>query len=315
MTPVRRATVRKGSRSAKPLRLRRRATPRQPRKVRRRLAKRAAKGKAPKKAPGRSAKAPAKRAKARAAPKAAPSRVAAEAAGAGPGAGAPALAPGKLRIALFGAGGTLGSRIAAEAVARGHAVTPVQRTAGFVKLGPRRVGVRRGDAFDADSVASVAKGHDAVVSAVAPPPGQPELLVRAARGLVAGCRAAGVPRLLVVNGAGSLLVPQVDPRLGEAMPLLDTPDFPADWRPTALAHRDALAYLRDAATGLQWTAVSPPALIQPGVRTGRYQIGTERLLRGRDGHSRISAEDYAVAVVDELEKARFKGKRMTVAWP
>jgi uncharacterized protein len=153
------------------------------------------------------------------------------------------------------------------------------------------------------------------VSAVAPPPDHPELLVRAARGLVAGCRAAGVQRLVVVNGAGSLLVPQVDPRQGESMPLLDTPDFPAAWRPTALAHREALAYLRDAATGLQWTAVSPPAVIQPGVRTGRYQIGTERLLRGRDGHSRISAEDYAVAVVDELEKARFKGKRMTVAWP
>ncbi|MEK6975892.1 MAG: NAD(P)H-binding protein [Candidatus Thermoplasmatota archaeon] len=223
--------------------------------------------------------------------------------------------PGKLRIAVFGAGGTLGSRIAAEAVARGHLVTPVQRSPGFVKLGAHRVGMRRGDAFDSASVANVAQGHDAVVSAVAPPADKPELLVRAARGLVAGCRAAGVPRLVVVNGAGSLLVP-VDPRFGtDAKQLLDTPEFPRDWRPTAVAHRDALAYLKDAAGGLQWTAISPPALIQPGVRTGRYQLGTDRLLKGRDGQSRISAEDYAVAVVDELEKGRFKGKRMTVAWP
>jgi uncharacterized protein len=96
---------------------------------------------------------------------------------------------------------------------------------------------------------------------------------------------------------------------------MDTPEFPKDWRGVSLGHRDALAYLRDAASGVQWTAISPPAIITPGVRTGRYQIGTDRLLKGRDGQSRISAEDYAVAVVDELEKGRFKGKRMTVAWP
>lgn len=232
---------------------------------------------------------------------------------------APALASplpaGKLRVAVFGAGGTLGSRIAAEAAARGHQVTPVQRTPGFLKMGARRVGLRRGDAFDADSVARAAGGHDAVVSAIAPPPDKPEMLVRAARSLVAGCRKAGVPRLVVVNGAGSLLVTHPDFRQGDFTQLLDSPDFPKEWRPTALAHREALGYLRDAASGVQWTAVSPPALIAPGVRTGQYQIGTDRLLRSKDGKSQISAEDFAVAVVDELEKGRFKGKRMTVASP
>lgn len=274
--------------TSKRLGQRRRATPKQPRKLRRRMAARAT-PKAARASPKDRAKAPAKR------------RPAA----------APAL--GKLRIALFGAGGTLGSRIAAEAVARGHLVTPVQRSAGLVKVGRARVGARRGDATDAASVAEVAKGHDAVVSAVAPPPDKPELLVRAARGLVAGCRAAAVPRLVVVSGAGSLVVGEPG-RDGDPLRLLDTPEFPQAWRPTAAAHRDALAYLRDAATGLQWTAISPPATIAPGVRTGQYQLGTDRLLKGRDGKSRISAEDYAVAVVDELEKGRFKGKRMTVAW-
>ncbi len=285
--------------TSKRLASRRRATPKQPRKVRRRMAARA------------TPKAAGKAAKTKASPAPKPKKAARKAP-----AQPAAPATGKLRIALFGAGGTVGSRIASEAAARGHLVTPIQRTAGFVKIGRARVGTRRGDATDAASVADVAKGHDAVVSAVAPPPERPDLLVRAARGLVAGCRAAAVPRLVIVNGAGSLLVPAPDPHRGpDQIMLLDSAEFPRDWRPTAIGHRDALEYLRDAAAGLQWTAISPPALIAPGVRTGRYQIGTDRLLRGRDGQSRISAEDYAVAVVDELEKGRFKGKRMTVAWP
>lgn len=294
---------RKRQRPAKRLGQRRRATPAQPRKVRRRMATRSAAKPAKRAGSGR-------RSAPKARPKAAPSPQP-----------PPVLRPaapvaGKQRVVVFGAGGTLGSRIAAEASARGHAVTPVQRSPGFAKLAGKAAGMRRADATDAAAVGEVAKGHDAVVSAVAPPMDRPEQLVRVARAMVAGCRAAGVHRLIVVNGAGSLLVPAPDPqRREDHRQLMDSPGFPKDWRPVAQAHRDALQFLKDAGAGLQWTAISPPASIAPGVRTGRYQIGTDRLLRGRDGQSRISAEDYAVAVVDELEKGRFKGKRMTVAWP
>jgi putative NADH-flavin reductase len=223
---------------------------------------------------------------------------------------AAAAAPGRrLRLVLFGAGGMVGSRIAREALARGHHVTAVQRNAGGLDLDGRHVMTVEGDATDPDSVAALAKGADAVVSAVSPrnPPGA-DTLPRAARALLAGVRKAGVRRLVVVGGAGSLSV-------GPSTMLLDSPQFPEAWKPEAREHLEALHVLRREGTGVDWTFVSPPAVFQPGKRTGAYQVGQDALLTAKDGQSRISVEDYAVALVDEVEKGANKGRRMTVAWP
>jgi putative NADH-flavin reductase len=110
---------------------------------------------------------------------------------------------------------------------------------------------------------------------------------------------------IIVNGAGSLEV-------APGVQLIDTPDFPAAWRPVALAHRDALQVYR--ASDLDWTALSPVAFIAPGERTATYRTGTDRLLTDEEGQSRISAEDYAVALVDEIETPRFVLQRFTVAY-
>ncbi|HLZ57791.1 MAG TPA: NAD(P)H-binding protein, partial [Ktedonosporobacter sp.] len=110
---------------------------------------------------------------------------------------------------------------------------------------------------------------------------------------------------IVVGGAGSL---EVAPGLH----LVDTPDFPAAWKPTALAHRDALEVYRKA--NLDWTYVSPAALIAPGERTGTYRTGTDKLLTDEKGESRISAEDYAIAILDEVEHPHFIRRRFTVAY-
>src|SRR5207245_11451268 len=118
---------------------------------------------------------------------------------------------------------------------------------------------------------------------------------------------AGVRRLLLVGGAGSL---EVRPGLQ----LVDTLEFPAAWRPVALAHRDALAVYRAAPPGLDWTYFSPAALIEPGKRTGTYRTGNEQLLTDRMGKSRISAEDFAVALLDEVERPAHVPQQITAPY-
>jgi uncharacterized protein len=211
-----------------------------------------------------------------------------------------------MKIALFGAGGHIGRQIAAEALARGHQVEAVVRDPR--KLTLPGVAVREGDATDAASVARAVAGQDAAIDAVGArlPDGDPQVVVRAVQGLVAGLEQARVARLLVVGGAGSLEV-------APGVQVVDTPEFPAAWKPVALAHRDALALLRQNAT-LDWTYLSPAALIEPGPRTGVYRLGGDQLLTDENGASRISIADYAKALIDELETPRHVRQRMTVAY-
>jgi uncharacterized protein len=205
--------------------------------------------------------------------------------------------PDDMKIALFGARGTIGQRIAAEAKARGHPVTSLGRET---------------DVTDAASVARAVAGHDAVVSAVGPGLGPdsrpPGMLSAAARALLAGAKTAAVRRLVVVGGAGSLEV-------APGKQLVDQPGFPEAWKAVAVAHRDALeVYRASRDPAVEWVYVSPAALIQPGERTGKYRIGGDGLLVDARGESRISAEDYAVAIVDELEQRAHSRARISVAY-
>jgi uncharacterized protein len=216
-----------------------------------------------------------------------------------------------VRIAILGAGGVLGQPIAREALARGHEVTAVVRDVAHFQQGDNRLTVVRGDAMDAGSVASVAKGADAVVNTVSPRPsktGQPaSSLTAVARALIAGLPRAGVTRLIIVGGAGSLLTP-------DGKQHVDAPDFPAIYRAEALAQRDALDVYRAEAGALDWTYISPAGMILPGERTGKYRVGGDHLLTDATGQSRISNEDYAMAVVDELERPAHLRRRITVAY-
>jgi putative NADH-flavin reductase len=212
-----------------------------------------------------------------------------------------------MKIVLFGASGTIGSRIAREALARGHDVTAVVRDPAGVPAGGEHLGAEGGDVTNAADVARVARGAEAIVSAVAPTGGQPlSMLTDAARALIAGARQAGVKRLVVVGGAGSLEAP-------EGGRVMDRPAFPDAWKPIAQAHADALELYRTGGRGLDWTYLSPAAIVEPGVRTGRYRTGEDRLVVDNQGSSHISAEDFAVALVDELERQAHPGRRFTVA--
>ncbi len=209
-----------------------------------------------------------------------------------------------MKVVLFGASGMIGSRILAELVRRGHSVLAVVRHPDNV---PAATGVTavQGDVTDRASVAARAHGADAAISAYSPPRTNPGSLVEAIRALVAGLTDAGVRRLIVVGGAGSL-------EIAPGIQLVDTPEFPPAWMGIALAHRDAIPVLKQA--DLDWSYFSPAGLIEPGQRTGKFRLGGTRLVANDRGESKISVEDYAVALVDELENPRHVRQQFTVGY-
>ncbi len=213
-----------------------------------------------------------------------------------------------MKIALFGASGTIGQRIQREALGRGYSVTAIVRDRSRVLGQDPRLVVEEGNILDAESVAEKVAGHDAVVSAFGPGASQrAETVVESIHSLIAGLTKAGVKRLVVVGGAGSLEV-------APGVRLVDSPEFPPAWKGIALAHADALGALRKEGDVVEWTYLSPAALIEPGERTGTFRLGGDQFFTDAQGQSRISAEDYAVALVDELEKRQHVRGRFTVAY-
>ncbi|MCF2527530.1 NAD(P)-dependent oxidoreductase [Yinghuangia soli] len=213
-----------------------------------------------------------------------------------------------MRITVFGAAGSVGSRVAAEASARGHEVTGVVRSRARLAELPSGVHGRVGDAAEPQDVARLAAGQDLVVSATRPAPGQEAELVAATRGLLAGLAGSGV-RLLLVGGAGSLRIPG-----GGGLTVVDGPDFPPSWRPIALACNDQLDAVTADSGAVDWAYLSPPAILEPGERTGAYRLGTDELVVAADGTSSISVEDLAVALVDEAERPKHHRVRFTVGY-
>lgn len=215
-----------------------------------------------------------------------------------------------MKIVLFGATGNVGRRVIAEALRRGHEVVGVVRDPARSASPDPRVRLVRGDALDAASVVEVTRGADAVVNAISPRPGTTGVapsLADAARALIAGLGVSGVKRLVVVGGAGSL---EVSPGVA----LMDAPGFPEAYLSEAIEGRDALAVYRTEARDLDWTFLSPAAEIGPGERTGTYRTTLDQFLADEQGRSFISYEDYAVALLDELEKPRHVGQRFGVAY-
>src|SRR5450830_670722 len=203
-----------------------------------------------------------------------------------------------MKIAIIGATGNVGSRLLDEALRRGHSVSAIARKASALAA-RANLSTHDVDVHHSDAVAAVLKGHDAVISSG-------RFATIAAADIVAPLKQAGVKRLLVVGGAGSL---EVAP--GAA--LVDTPQFPAEYKPEALAGRTFLESLRNEAT-LDWTFLSPSALFIPGERTGKFRLGKDQLLTAADGKSWISMEDYAIAMLDETEKPAHIRQRFTVGY-
>jgi putative NADH-flavin reductase len=202
-----------------------------------------------------------------------------------------------MKIAVLGASGRAGSEIVREAVARGHDVLAIARNPEKI---PAIDGVtaKTGDASDPEALAALIAGSDAVISALH--------FDISAETLLSAIRKAGVPRLLVTGGAASLEV-------APGQRLIDSPEFPEEWKPFAMGgitFLDALRQIDD----VDWTFFSPAALIFEGPRTGTYRPGTDQLVTDESGESRISFADYAIAMVDELEAHKHSRARFTAAY-
>lgn len=213
-----------------------------------------------------------------------------------------------MKIGLFGATGKIGKQILEEALRRGHEVTVIVREPSRsvdTPSGEGNLHVAVADVLHPDSVEEAIAGQEVIISAYGPKFGEENDLAEAARSLVEGVRKSGVGRLLVVGGAGSL---EVEP----GVRLMDTPGFPDEIRPLARAHAEAYEVI--ASSDINWTYLSPAAVIEPGERTGEFRIGLKQLIRDELDQSRISIEDYAVAMLDEVEDPHFIKERFTVAY-
>lgn len=202
-------------------------------------------------------------------------------------------------VAILGITGRAGSRIATELLQRRHTVTGIARNVAQAATQPG-LSLKAGDVTDADALAALLKGHDVVVSSTRFVGGTN------AATLITAAKQAGVKRIIVVGGAGSLEV-------APGVALVDTPEFPEIYKAEATGGRAFLQTLR-AETELDWTFLSPSAVFEPGERTGRFRLGGDRLLTDASGNSRISMEDYAIALADELETPRHSRARFTVGY-
>jgi uncharacterized protein len=212
-----------------------------------------------------------------------------------------------MRIVVFGASGKAGSRIVSELLSREYEVTAVVRDKSTYMRRERNLTIAEGNILDSGTVKQIAAGHNAVISAIGPskPEDSVNIVEEAAKSLVAGLKNQNSVRLIVLGGAGSLEV-------ASGSLLIDAPGFPEAWKPVAKAHINALAIYKK--SEIDWTYVSPAAMLEPGERKGKYRVGLDSLLTDAKGESRISMDDLAIAIADELEKPAHRRMRFTVAW-
>ncbi|WP_216587964.1 NAD(P)-dependent oxidoreductase [Streptomyces brasiliscabiei] len=212
------------------------------------------------------------------------------------------------RIVVFGSAGKAGSRVVAEAAARGHEVTAVARD--IARLGELPEGVRAvaGDVTDTETVASLAEGADTLVLTVGGPDAR--LYTEAVATTAAAVRTVGPkgPRIVHMGGGASLLNE-------DGVRFFDAPGFPQEYKPYAIGQIQALDAYHALGDDVTWTYLSPPPVhFAPGERTGHYRTGLDQPVVGADGQARISYEDYATALLDEIETPRHLNRRFTVGY-
>lgn len=235
-----------------------------------------------------------------------------------------------MRIGVIGASGTIGSRVVTEAVGRGHHVEAYSRDPERAAGAERRDNVTWAgvDALDPASIAAVLPGLDVLISAFQPGNAaqdmadtlrrsiaDPTVYATVARALLKALESHPRTRLLVIGGAGSLEVAPGVVRADSDELLhatLDEVGLPREYAAAVRGHRDALNVLRT--SNRLWTYFSPAEDIAPGERTGRFRVGGDQPVLDADGRSQVSAEDAAVALIDEVELPRFVQRRFTIGY-
>jgi putative NADH-flavin reductase len=214
-----------------------------------------------------------------------------------------------MKVALIGATGFVGTAVLNEALNRGYDVTAIARDPKKVNVASDKLTLVAADVYDADKLADVLKGNDAVVNTFNAGWANPDLyndFIKGSEAIQQATKLAGVKRLLVVGGAGSLYA-------APGLQLVDTPQFPAEWKTGATAARDYLNIIKKEEE-LDWTFLSPAINLHPGTRTGKFRLGTDEPIFDADGKSEVSVEDMAVAILDELENNQFVKRRFTLGY-
>lgn len=217
-----------------------------------------------------------------------------------------------MKIALIGATGFIGSAILKEALDRGHIVTAIVRNTHKISIESPHLITLKADVLNEDEVAEAVKGHEAVISAYNSGWANPDIydeFLKGSQSIQAGVKKAGVKRLIIVGGAGSLFV-------APGVQFIDTPRFPAERKQGALAARDYLNILKNE-KDLDWTFLSPAIEMHhgtSGVRKGAYRTGLENPVFNNEGRSVVSVEDTAVAIIDELEEPKHIRERFTIGY-
>ncbi|WP_111895457.1 NAD(P)-dependent oxidoreductase [Acinetobacter sp. MB5] len=215
-----------------------------------------------------------------------------------------------MKVVVLAATGQAGRTILSELILRGHEVTAVARTPS--KL-PKSIHTIQDDLSNVDRIAEIIQGADVVVSAFGPPKidrffsdeSYTDELARVTEREIAAVQKAGVPRLIMVGGAGSLW-------FSSGVTVLKSGHWPEHLVPIAVSHTKAFAALR--ASEINWTYFSPPMFIEPGVRTGQFRLGGDDLIFDENGKAWVSFEDYAIALVDEIEKPQHERARFTIGY-
>jgi putative NADH-flavin reductase len=214
------------------------------------------------------------------------------------------------KIALIGASGFVGTALLKESLERGHAVVAIVRHPEKITLKNPNLYVQQGDVLSAESVKKMVQGADVVISAYNPGWSNPNIAADTAKAyesIINGTKEAEIPRLLIVGGAGSLFVPS-----GKRM--MDTGVFPASFMPAIKSLAEVLFGLQRDEQKLDWAFFSPAGDISPGEKTGIYRLGKDDLITNDKGESHISVEDYAVAMLNEVENPQHHRERFTIGY-
>jgi putative NADH-flavin reductase len=214
-----------------------------------------------------------------------------------------------MKVALIGASGFTGTPLLAELLNRGHQVTAIVRNPEKITTTSDNLTVKGADVLNYAALKDLLAGNDAVISAYNAGWTNPDYyahFIKASETIQTATKDAGVNRLLVVGGAGSLEV-------APGVQLVDTPNFPAEYKTGATAARDYLNTLKTE-TELDWTFISPAIELTPGERTGKFRLGEDNPVFDENGKNTITTADMAVAIVDELEKKQFIKKRFTLGY-
>lgn len=213
-----------------------------------------------------------------------------------------------MKLVLFGATGHIGHAILDEALARGHDVTAIVRDTSRLKLSHDRLHVVEGTVEESSLWLAYAKHADVVIASISPRrDGNSNTLPNAAQTLLDTLDGTHIKRLLWVGGAGTL-------EIAPGKQLIDDPHFPEAWKAEAQSMGRALEVFRASKANVDWTFISPAALIEDGEHTGKYRVGGDQLLVDAKGVSRISVPDYAAALLDQLDNSDTFRKRITVAY-